>query len=291
MTVPEGNGLSPPPPANEVRGWHPDPFDRRPERWWDGESWTGYVRSRNAVEWDELPEDADEDMTRPAVPGLPTAAVGFVVGVGLALTARSRLHGEPVWEMVWASIGLWCGLAGAALVASWRSGMGSVRTNLGLRLRWVDVGVGFGASFAARLLTASAAAPMPQRWQRVDDLPRADHPHGIGQWVAIVLVVCVGAPLFEELFFRGLVQPRLVARLGPVVGIGTTALLFGLAHLLGWFGPFTFVVAWVIAVGGGLALGTLRYYSGRLGPSVMAHSFFNIQAVVAAALLAGLVRA
>ena len=108
--------------------------------------------------------------------------------------------------------------------------------------------------------------------------------HGAWAWATLVGVVCVGAPLVEELFFRGLVQPRLVTRLGPVMGIVAASCLFGAAHLIAWQGPITLAYALSVA-GGGLVLGTIRHLSGRLGPSTVAHALFNGEALLAAALL------
>ena len=112
-----------------------------------------------------------------------------------------------------------------------------------------------------------------------------DGTHGAAAWVVLVIVTCVGAPLVEELFFRGLLQTRLITRFGPVVGIGVTSLLFGGAHLVAWRGPITLAYGWSVA-GAGLVLGTIRFCSGRLGTSVVAHAMFNIQAMLALAFLA-----
>jgi membrane protease YdiL (CAAX protease family) len=90
--------------------------------------------------------------------------------------------------------------------------------------------------------------------------------------------------LVEELFFRGLVQTRLVERFGPFAGIAVASLLFGAAHLTAWNGWRTFVYAWAVAAGG-VVLGLLRYLTGRLGPGIVAHAFFNAQAMLAVALL------
>ena len=100
----------------------------------------------------------------------------------------------------------------------------------------------------------------------------------------LAVVVCIGAPLIEELFFRGLVQTRLVDRYGAAVGIGVTSVLFGAAHLIGWVGPITFVFATAIT-GAGIVLGLLRHLTGRLGPAILAHVCFNTQALVVVWLL------
>src|SRR6185295_18231174 len=41
---------------------------------------------------------------------------------------------------------------------------------------------------------------------------------------------CIGAPIVEELYFRGLVQPVLVRNLGSAPGIVAQAMFFGAAH-------------------------------------------------------------
>jgi membrane protease YdiL (CAAX protease family) len=50
------------------------------------------------------------------------------------------------------------------------------------------------------------------------------------QRVALIMTVVVVGPLAEELFFRGLLQPVLTARVGAGAGVVVTALLFGLLH-------------------------------------------------------------
>jgi membrane protease YdiL (CAAX protease family) len=80
------------------------------------------------------------------------------------------------------------------------------------------------------------------------------------------------APLFEELFFRGLLQPLLVRDLGVIVGIVLSALPFALLH-----GP-EFAWSWrhvlLIAIAGmGFAL--KRHLSGSLGAAMVTHSAYN----------------
>jgi membrane protease YdiL (CAAX protease family) len=51
-----------------------------------------------------------------------------------------------------------------------------------------------------------------------------------------------------------------------------------------WNGPTTLAYGWAVT-GGGVVLGTIRYYAGRLGPSIVAHALFNTVAIVALAAL------
>jgi membrane protease YdiL (CAAX protease family) len=158
-----------------------------------------------------------------------------------------------------------------------RYGTGSFAADFQLRFRWIDVAFGLVGSIAGRIMTAAASSPIPLPSTRLRDIDQAPAQlTTTGAWVALFVVICIGAPLVEELLFRGLLQPRLVTRFGPVRGIALASALFGAAHLLGWNGPLTFGTAWAIAFGG-LALGALRHYTGRLGSSILAHAFFNGQ--------------
>jgi membrane protease YdiL (CAAX protease family) len=81
------------------------------------------------------------------------------------------------------------------------------------------------------------------------------------------LTAMVLAPLFEETLFRGILLPVLGQRLGGTAAVGISAAVFALAHLsLGELMPL-FVL--------GIGLGLLRWHSGRLASSVIAHALWN----------------
>jgi membrane protease YdiL (CAAX protease family) len=279
------------PTAIAPAGWHADPYGRRRERWWDGSAWSAYVRDTEDVDWDDEPFAARAARSvepTPSLPALPAAVIGFVVGVAACFLAPSLVAGEhPLLSQVVSSAGLWLGLLAACGIVSARHGTGSIVNDLGFRFRWIDVGIGLGASIAGRMATAAALAPLPVPSTRLRDLGTDYLPSGspgLGTVVVVALIVCVGAPVVEELFFRGLLQPRLVERLGGVAGVATTSVLFGAAHLIGWAGAISLLQAWAIAAAG-LILGYLRESTGRLGPSIMAHFFFNAQVVALVVLL------
>ena len=104
--------------------------------------------------------------------------------------------------------------------------------------------------------------------------------HGIGYFV-IGLATVVGAPFFEELFFRGIILralARIFGRLGgvgPVLAVVLSGLLFGLAHAesLQLLGLAIF----------GIILGVVSYRTGRLGMNIVAHASFNLLALTAVA--------
>ena len=104
--------------------------------------------------------------------------------------------------------------------------------------------------------------------------------HGAG-YTLIALCTVVGAPFFEELFFRGVLL-RALARLfgtfggwvGPALAIAVTGVLFGLAHAesLQLLGLAVF----------GIILSFVAYRTGRLGMNMVAHATFNLTALAAA---------
>lgn len=267
------------------KGWHADPFERHRFRHWDGQAWTAYVSDGRTTSWDSVP--LAEPVDRPVgMPGIGTAVVGFVVGVALSFAVQRVVHLSRPSELLVSSLALWSGLIGAVVLVSVRRGTGSLVRDVGLRFRWIDLAYGLAGSIAGRMLSNAAASPIPLPHRK---LGQTDRPLGVdgrttATWIVLVLVVCIGAPLVEEIFFRGLVQSRLVTRHGTAVGIGVASLLFGAAHLISWDGPFTLAYAWAVAAGG-VVLGVTYYLTGRLGTSIVAHACFNAQALLAIALL------
>jgi len=284
-------GLEPDRPPRREPGWYADPFLHLPYRWWDGSQWSAYAAGE-AVQWDPIPVD-DKPPQPPGLRAVDAAPVGFVVGVGLSLLVLVALHwaggpGGRLLALVLSELGLWAGLVGACLFVTARRGTGSLVEDFGLRVRPLDLGLGLAGSIAARVASSIAILPVVivhPRFKAPDQSVFQKVTAGPTSWVVLALVVCIGAPLVEELFFRGLVQTRLVGRYGPVIGIMVTSVLFGSAHLIGWQGPLTLVYALAVA-GGGVVLGIMRHLTGRLGTSMVAHSMFNAQALIAVALLA-----
>jgi uncharacterized protein len=267
-------------------GWYKNPYGRLPFRWWDGSNWSPYARG-DEVQWD--PIDLQESTVRPE--GLPTmgAAIsgfGIAVGLSLAVLAVLRFYGRPgglTIELVLVEASLWVPLVGTCWLVSWRRGERSLAADYGLQWRPLDIGLGLAGSVAARSTASIVLLPLvilhPHiQVPAVSDLRQFTH--GAMGWFVLALVTCIGAPVVEELFFRGLIQTRLVGRYGPIIGIGATSVLFGAAHLIGWAGSISLVYALEIA-GAGVALGTMRHLTGRLGTSIMTHSFFNAQALAA----------
>jgi hypothetical protein len=201
-----------------------------------------------------------------------------------ALTAITHLNEPPTWYIVSTLIGLWAGFFGAAWLASSVRGTHSLVRDVGLSFRWIDL-VGIPIGLAGQFLVVLMYIPISQHVH--DFNQRFDAPsqrltggsHG-ADYLVIAVCTVVGAPFFEELFFRGVLL-RSLARLfgtlggwvGPALAMIITGILFGLAHAesLQLLGLAVF----------GIILSFISYRTGRLGMNMVAHAAFNLVALVA----------
>jgi uncharacterized protein len=204
---------------------------------------------------------------------------GFITsGLALVLSGVDDFDALPLGWVAVAQLGLWVGLLGAPYLAARYKGNGMVR-DFGLSVRWVDVvrgGVaGLVGQFAIlwlvyvpmNILTDVNQDDLAEPAKELTD--KAAGPLGV---VLLVLIVGVGAPIVEEIFYRGLVQRSLVRRVGVVWGIAVTSVLFGAVH-------FQLLQFPALALAGAL-FGILAHRAGRLGPAIAAHVVFNMTAVI-----------
>lgn len=96
--------------------------------------------------------------------------------------------------------------------------------------------------------------------------------------ILIGLIAATIAPFFEELLFRGFIQPLVSRTFGAVTGILLTALIFGSLHgpEYSWQWQYALAITFVGAV-----LGWVRYRFDSIIPSTLLHGAFNSVAVVA----------
>jgi membrane protease YdiL (CAAX protease family) len=218
----------------------------------------------------------------------PSLAVGawlvaFVVGgLGAAIivgaAGYSNLDSDkwPLWLTSLTFFPLWVGLLGTLVVVSQRWGTGSFRNDFRLRVRPSDALVGIPIGVVCQLvfvqLLYDALSGVFDN-QQVEQAAKSltDRAEGWGV-VLLVLTVAIGAPIVEELFFRGLVLRAFSSRLGDGLAIGASALLFALAH----FQPVQFPGLLLF----GVVAGYVAHRSGRLGPAIFTHVGFNGTAVV-----------
>ena len=208
--------------------------------------------------------------------GLGDVAVGLVP---FALVALTLLAGDgddveaeiTIGALVANSVILWAFLIGVPAVATRRKGNGLV-ADLDLRVAPVDA-----AAFVVGVLLQAVVVPALY-WPllRYTDLTTddvsgdaqelVDAASGAGIAV-LVLVVCVGAPFAEELFFRGFFLRAVDKRWGIGAAMIATTLVFAASHFQGVQFPALVLFGAVAAL---LALRT-----GRLGTAILCHAGFN----------------
>jgi len=83
----------------------------------------------------------------------------------------------------------------------------------------------------------------------------------------LLFMVSVGAPVFEEIFFRGVLLSSLRARWGTVIGIAVSGIIFAFVHPF----PLSFMPIFML----GTVFATLAYERSSLIPGMIAHSMNN----------------
>jgi uncharacterized protein len=268
-------------------GWYPNPDGLGGLRYWDGHSWTQHTHGTpSSVPWvgpSSTPETPAVEPPR----GVGIAILGFALGAGGGVSALAALDaaGDPggvIVQLLVSLAVLWAGLLGAVFYVSKRRGTGSLRRDFGWGFRNQDLGIGALGAIIGRSTTVVVAIPLYAAFHDLLRNPSVGLPTDKltgGLFATYAVTACVGAPIVEELYFRGLIQSRLVWRYGAARGIGVTSAMFGAAHLIGWQGPASLLAATAIG-SGGLVLGYLRNRTGRLGTSQIAHALFNGFAVL-----------
>jgi membrane protease YdiL (CAAX protease family) len=214
--------------------------------------------------------------------GIAGLILGGAAGLGLALAIHAAVPGQRALILLVAQGLLWTGMLGACVLASRRYGTGSLRRDFGLRIRPVDAGWGLLLAVAARLLAgllivALAAASPRLTGSNLAGVTRLRH-DPLALTVYCLLGV-LGAPLIEELFFRGLLLRALVGRLTVWGAVPAQAVLFCLAHITPTLGLGNVSVLGATLLFGVLA-GALAHRLRRLGPTMVGHAAFNLVAVL-----------
>lgn len=221
------------------------------------------------------PDQARIGVGQAAAVWLIAALVGNIVGSAVLAAAGYETAAEaPVWVTMVSAAALWAPMLVGLWVLSSRLGTGRFGDDFGLRFKLVDlIGVPIGVLsqlVVVRLIYWPLERGWPQTFSRsrVERNARDLYDQAHGGWlVGLVAIVVIGAPLVEELVYRGLLQGAVVRRINDAVAVVAVAAFFALIHLR-WVelpGLFAF----------GLILGICALRTGRLGMGIMAHMAFN----------------
>ncbi|CAN5794701.1 hypothetical protein BH10ACT1_BH10ACT1_42720 [soil metagenome] len=208
------------------------------------------------------------------------AAILGAASISLAGYDQADVDAErlPLWLTLVQSPFLWFGFVGVPLFVAATKGRGFV-ADFRFRIRASDVGVGAVVGVVAQLVVVPLVT-LPFLWLTDTDVDKlgepaqklADKVGGAPSVVLFVAIIAIGAPLAEEIFFRGLLLRSLENRLGSGWAIAISAMVFGITH-------FELLQLPALAAAGAI-FAVLAVKTDRLGPAIVAHMAFNLTTVV-----------
>ena len=146
----------------------------------------------------------------------------------------------------------------------------------------LDVARGLVISLVARIATVFVIVPLVliiRRFVQGDASPFRSFRHDRPALLVVGALAVIGAPIIEELFFRGLLMRALQHVAGTAGAVVVQAFIFGLCHMNPIYGLLNVGVVASITVFG-VIVGAIAQRYRRLGPGMAAHALFNLLAVV-----------
>jgi membrane protease YdiL (CAAX protease family) len=218
---------------------------------------------------------------------LPVAVVTWVAAfvVGQAVSALIVGGEDPdliAIPTLFAGVAAtWIAYLAGMWVASQRAGSGNFVEDYRLLFAPIDlVGVPIGV-LCQLVLVPLLYLPLSELWpdtfsdERLSEnaeklVDRADG----ASMVLLVVMVCLIAPVVEELVYRGLLQGSLAARFDQFLALVAAAAWFTLIH----FRPVEYPGLFLF----GLVAGAGLLYTGRLGLPILTHVGFNVTGLLLA---------
>ncbi len=182
-------------------------------------------------------------------------------------------------------------LAWPFIVSKWK-GLGA-KIDWRLRFKPIDIGIGLGVAIGVLIvvtiigavLTTLVSEDTVEASENTSFLSDAEGSPWL--WVLIFGAV-IGAPVVEEIFFRGLTMRAIEKRFwtrgeGPakILAIIGSTIIFVIPHWTGAGLAPTLILFVTIGVVGAV-LGAVAMHFDRLGPAIVAHMVFNAVGVTAA---------
>ena len=221
---------------------------------------------------------------------MPVAAAVWVCGwlvaqviavVVMSIAGYEDVDEAAIWVLFVSQCLGWTAFIGGLAFASRATGTGSFAEDYSARAKPIDVlGVPLGV-LTQLVVLPIVYLPLDHIWPDTfndDKLSETakelvDRASG-GAAVLLVLMVCVGAPLVEELVYRGMIQGSLASRFSPMIALVVASAFFMLIH----FKP----VEYPGLLAAGLVFGGCMLVTGRIGPAVAAHVGFNVTGLILA---------
>jgi membrane protease YdiL (CAAX protease family) len=196
----------------------------------------------------------------------------LALGVAAALSRWLAIPVRPVRDLTsqMLAYGIWLALVAGWLGAKYGESLG---TGVGWNFRPQLVLGAVAAGIGTLLLVGCMAAALKTPYVNT---PVADLLRHRAYLVLVLPAICLGGPLVEELFFRGMLQRILGHSLGAPAAIGLTAIGFGLLH-----GPQLEMRWQNIAVisAAGAVFGCYRHWTNSTFGSWVMHAAYNTTAM------------
>lgn len=244
-------------PATAVQSPYPGASDAAVAAWWQG------VRIRRPS-W--------------GVPDFFIAVAAWLVfsvvsGIPILLTGEGTA--VYAWMLLVGVVVPWFGMGGWPWLISRLRGNG-VRLDFGLRVRWSDIGwgvlFGIGALVVASIIAVILTAIFGEFDSSAGEVATALNDFPMARFL-FALAVAFGAPIVEELCYRGLLITSLLKRgMSRWLAVVISAALFAAMHLE----PIRFALLFAI----GLMLGWARVHRNNTTTSIVAHMINNLPGAI-----------
>ena len=190
----------------------------------------------------------------------------------------------PIWVVGVSGLSMWATYIFVVSAISNKYGSGNVFSDYRISFAWRDlwgIPIGIGSQF---VLVTAVTFPLTKLFpdqfsvEEVEKRARELSDAATGGWVVVLfLIVVVGAPVVEEIVYRGLLQQGLDRSLNPSVALIVTAAVFAAIHLQ----PIEFPGLFAFA----LVLGWTYRKTQRLGLPIITHMAFNASGLFAVMVL------
>ena len=191
---------------------------------------------------------------------------GFNIGIVTA--------GYPRYSLSLAQVAVLLQLAGFGPALFLLSRILRARYHQGLRvavqlkpMRQIGLYAGIGLATAMLVSALNIVFKLQDLDMPMNELIRSD-----ADLIAIGVAAFTFGPLFEEIIFRGFLQPLFVKTIGPIAGILATSILFALPHgaQYGWHWELILIITTA-----GVVFGVIRWRAESTTASTIAHAAYN----------------
>lgn len=158
--------------------------------------------------------------------------------------------------------GIWCGVL--YIRSDWREHPFSYRKAFSVKNVLAIAGAGAGGCVVLTFLLTGLAVVIPQAFSSYNHVMNQLTDKDI--WLTVLYVLLIG-PISEELIFRGAILDRFYLAFPFIAANLLQAALFGIYHMNIVQGLYAFLL--------GFLLGMIRYVTGSILASMMAHILFN----------------